>query len=202
MISHHPSDATLSAYAAGTLPEALALVAATHLAHCAACRSSAALMERAGGVLLGDMAPVSMATDALNRVLDRIDVPEPPPPPVLSPELPAPLNRASFGRWWPVLPGIRFRPLRRTGAAWGGLLLAQPGRSLLKHGHAGLELTTILTGSFADQSGEYFPGDLSEPESDHDAPPIVTSAEPCLCVIASEGMQLRGLLGIAQKLFG
>jgi putative transcriptional regulator len=200
MIRHHPSEATLTAYAAGTLPEALALVAATHVAGCAACQDRAAIMERAGGVLLGDLDPAPMAMDALNRVLERTVMPEPEPPPVLHAELPAPLNRAQMGRWWPVLPGVRFRPLRRTGSAWGGLLLAQPGRGLLKHGHTGLELTTILRGSFADGSAEYFAGDLAEPEADHDAPPVVTSAEPCLCVIASEGMRLRGLLGFAQRL--
>jgi hypothetical protein len=30
----------------------------------------------------------------------------------------------------------------------------------------------------------------------------VIGAEPCLCVIASEGMRLRGLLGWAQRLIG
>ena len=31
MIRHHPSDATLTAYAGGMLPEALGLVVAAHL---------------------------------------------------------------------------------------------------------------------------------------------------------------------------
>jgi putative transcriptional regulator len=123
-------------------------------------------------------------------------------PPVLNPELPAPLNRVALGRWWPVGIGISYRPLRSAGAAWGGLILAKPGRSLLRHGHAGLELTCILSGSFADGSGEYLAGDLSEPMADHDQPPLVTGTEPCLCIIASEGMRLRGLLGLAQRMIG
>jgi hypothetical protein len=30
----------------------------------------------------------------------------------------------------------------------------------------------------------------------------VTGTEPCLCIIASEGMRLRGLLGLAQRMMG
>ncbi len=202
MISHHPSEATLAAYAAGTLPEALALVAATHLGQCHACRASLATLEATGGALLESLPPVPLSVDALDRITARMDQPAAEPPPVLNPTLPAPLNRVSLGRWWPIGRGFRYRPLRASGAAWGGLLLAQPGRALPRHGHAGLELTCILSGAFADAHGTYSAGDLSEPVTDHDQPPVVVGAEPCLCVIASEGMRLRGLMGWAQRLVG
>ncbi len=202
MINHHPSEATLTAYAAGTLPGALALVAATHLGQCPACRGSLRTLEATGGALLADLPPVALSVDALDRLLTRLDDPPPPPVPLLNPDLPAPLNRAAFGRWWPVALGTRYRPFRSSDSAWGGLLLAQPGRSLLRHGHTGLELTCILSGAFADGSGTYRTGDLSEPVTDHDQPPVVIGTEPCLCVIASEGMRLRGLLGWAQRIIG
>lgn len=202
MISHHLSDTTIAAYAAGTLPEALAIVAATHVARCPVCQRSLDMLEATGGALLDELAPVPLAVDALDRLLARANEPPPARPPVLHPELPAPLNRMSLGRWWPIGLGARYRPLRITGAAWGGLVLAQPGRSLPRHGHKGIELTCILSGSFADGSGEYLPGDLVEPLTDHDQPPLVIGSEPCLCVIASEGMRLRGLLGLAQRLIG
>ena len=200
MIRHHPSDSTLTAYASGALPEALAIVAATHIAWCPACRHSLDTLEATGGAILDDLTPVPLADDAVDRLLARTGEPAPARPPVLNPELPAPLNRVSLGRWWPIGIGTRYRPLRISGGAWGGLVLAQPGRSLPRHGHAGLELTCILSGSFADGAGEYLPGDLSEPETDHDQPPVVIGAEPCLCIIASEGMRLRGLLGLAQRM--
>ncbi len=146
MINHHPSEATLAAYAAGTLPEALALVAATHLGRCGACRSSLSTLEATGGALLADLAPVPLSVDALDRLLTRLDDPLPPPAPALNPDLPAPLNRVAFRRWWPVGRGTRYRPFLTSGSAWGGLLLAQPGRSLPRHGHSGLELTCILFG--------------------------------------------------------
>jgi putative transcriptional regulator len=202
MIRHHPTETTLAAYAAGTLPQALGIVTATHLAHCEACRVTLATLEAAGGALLDDLPPVPLSGDALDRLLARADEPVPAPPPILNPDLPAPLNRVALGRWWPVGFGIRYRPLRAAGAAWGGLLRAEPGRVLPRHGHAGLELTCILSGSFADGGGEYHAGDLSEPISDHDQPPFVIGAEPCLCIIASEGMRLRGLLGFAQRMIG
>ena len=202
MIRHHPSETTLAAYAAGTLPEALAIVTATHLGHCSLCQTILATLEATGGALLDELTPVPLSGDALDRLLTRTGEPAPAPPPILNPELPAPLNRVALGRWWPVGFGIRYRPLHTAGAAWGGLLMAQPGRALPRHGHKGLELTCILSGSFADGSGEYHVGDLSEPATDHDQPPVVIGAEPCLCIIASEGMRLRGLLGFAQRLIG
>jgi putative transcriptional regulator len=202
MIRHHPSETTLAAYAAGTLPEALAIVTATHVAQCPVCQVSLGTLEATGGALLREMPPVPLSADALDQLLGRLDEPAPAPPPILHPELPAPLHRVSFGRWWPVGFGVRYRPLRAAGAAWGGLLLALPNRSLPRHGHAGLELTCILSGRFADGSGEFAPGDLSEPVTDHDQPPLVIGAEPCLCIIASEGMRLRGPLGLAQRMIG
>jgi putative transcriptional regulator len=200
MIRHHLSEATLAAYAAGTLSEALAIAAATHIAVCPVCRAALGTLEATGGALLDELVPVPLAIDALDRLLSRTDESPPAPPPVLNPELPVPLSRVSLGRWWPIGLGVRYRPLRTRGAAWGGLLLAQPGRSLPKHGHVGLELTCVLSGRFADGTGEFAPGDLSEPVIDHDEPPLVIGTEPCLCIIASEGMRLRGLLGFAQRL--
>jgi putative transcriptional regulator len=202
MISHHPSETTLAAYATGVLPEALAIVTALHIGQCPACQNALATLEATGGALLADLAPVPLSLDALDRLLSRADEQPPPLPPVLNPELPAPLNRMVLGRWWPIGIGTRYRPMRTSGAAWGGMVLAQPGRALPRHGHAGLELTCILSGSFADGSGEYHAGDLAEPLDDHDEPPFVTGTEPCLCLLASEGMRLRGLLGLAQRVIG
>ena len=100
MIRHHPSEATLVAYAAGTLAEALAVVVATHIGGCAACRRSVLILEAAGGALLDALPPVPLGDDALNRLLSRVDEPAPAPPPILNPALPAPLNRVALGRWW------------------------------------------------------------------------------------------------------
>jgi putative transcriptional regulator len=202
MISHHPSDVTLADYATGMLPEALALVASTHLGYCRACQRSLAMLETAGGLLLEELPPVPLSVGALDRLLLRTNEPSQPHSPVLNPDLPAPLDRVAFGRWWPIGFGVRYRPLLTGGSAWGGLLRAQPGRPLPRHAHTGLELTCILTGAFADGSGQYGAGDVCEPVTDHDRPPVVVGSGPCLCVIASEGIRLRGVLGWAQRMIG
>jgi len=202
VITHHPSEPTLAAYAAGTLPHAIGLVLATHLGQCPTCRRALDTLEATGGVLLADLPPFPLAQGALDQLLGRVDEPAPPPRPILHPDLPPPLNRAPLGRWWPAGRGVRYRPLRTTGSAWGGLLLVQPGRSLMAHGHVGLELTCVLSGGFLDGDQEYGAGDLAEPMTDHDHPPVVIGTEPCLCIIATEGMRLHGVLGWAQRLFG
>ena len=101
-----------------TLPEALALIVATHLGRCVACREGLQTLEATGGALLADLAPVPLSVDALDRLLTRLDDPQPLPVPVLNPELPMPLNRVAFRRWWPVARGIRYRPFRASGSAW------------------------------------------------------------------------------------
>lgn len=201
MITHHPSETTLMAYATGSLPEALGLVTATHLGRCAACRGTLAALEAVGGTMLEAIEPVPMEAGALDLLPSGTPAAAAPPP-VLHPDLPPPFNRVPAGRWWPIGPGLRWRPLRVAGGAWAGLLLAQPNRSLPRHGHDGLELTCVLSGAFTDDGGTYQPGDLSEPDTDHDRPPMVIGTVPCLCVIASEGMRFRGLLGWVQRAIG
>jgi putative transcriptional regulator len=204
MIRHHPSETTLVAYASGSLPEALGLVLASHLVHCHICRDALAELEAVGGALLDGLPPAPLNQDPgmIDRLLARADTPLAAQPPVLNPDLDPPLNRVKMGRWWPIGRGIQWRPLRVTGGAWAGLIHAQPGRTLPSHGHDGLELTCLLTGAFRDDGDDYYAGDLSEPGGDHDHPPVVIGPEPCLCVIASEGMRLRGVLGLAQRMAG
>jgi putative transcriptional regulator len=202
VITHHPSEATITSYATGSLPEGLALVVATHLFACPVCRRLNQTLEAVGGVMLEDLPPASMAPDALALVLARSERPVPARKPLRTePGLPPPLNHCSFGPWWPVGAGIRWRPLRVGGSAWAGLLQVAPGRALPQHGHDGLELTCVLQGSFSDATGQYRAGDVAEPDGD-DHQPRVDSPDTCLCVIASEGMRLRGLLGLAQRLLG
>lgn len=203
MTGHHPSDSTLAAYAAGSLPEGLGLVVATHLSFCPACRAATRMVEDAGGQLLEEMSPVAMSPGAMERVLGRGLAAAPAiPPPVRQTGLPPPLDRCSFGRWWPLVPGLRFRPLAVGGRAWAGLLMVGPGKALPAHGHDGLELACVLRGSFVDGAGHYGVGDIAEPQSDHDDPPRVEDSEPCVCIIASEGFRLRGVLGTVQRMLG
>ncbi|MFM2128607.1 MAG: hypothetical protein RL477_153, partial [Pseudomonadota bacterium] len=77
MIRHHIDPDLLVDYAAGSLPEAVSLMVATHLACCPACRKEVHGHETVGGALIeaGEEAP--LGTNALAAVLDRLDVAEP-----------------------------------------------------------------------------------------------------------------------------
>jgi putative transcriptional regulator len=202
VIRHHPSEATLAAYASGVLPEALGVVVATHLFRCPVCRKLAAMTEAVGGSILDDLPPSEMDEGSLALVLARTERPAPPTPPVvrLEPGLPPPLDTLTFGRWRRVGLGLRWRPLVHSGTVMAGLLEGMPGRVLPMHGHTGLELTCVLDGSFADGAEHFASGDVAEVEGTESHRPTIVGDGPCLCMIATEGVRFRGLLGFAQRL--
>ncbi len=97
MILHHPSDATLIAQVAGTLPPLHARVLGVHLAACPLCRNALHDLEEVGGALLAALPPAPLRPDALARTLARLDdavtAPEEPP-------APTDLAGLATGRWW------------------------------------------------------------------------------------------------------
>jgi len=198
---HHPSEATLAAYAGGALPEAMGIVVATHLFGCPACRNFAAMSEAVGGALLDDLPPSAMDDHALALVLARAERPVAPAvPPHLDNGLPPPLNACTFGPWRRLGLGLRWRALASSGRIRAGLLEGAPGKTLPHHTHAGLELTCVIAGSFRDGDERYCAGDLAEIEGDHRHQPVIDGNVPCLCIIAADGVQFSGLLGFAQRL--
>jgi len=71
-VKHHPSEASILAYAAGHLGEGLSLLMATHMTFCPACRAAAAEAEALGGSLLEDADPVAVTEGALASLLGRL----------------------------------------------------------------------------------------------------------------------------------
>ncbi len=67
--AHHFPEEMLLDYTAGSLPEGLSILVATHLSLCPACRAVVADCEAVGGELLSGLAPVALASDALDKVL-------------------------------------------------------------------------------------------------------------------------------------
>ena len=223
--NHHPSDALLVAYGAGSLAEGLSLAVAVHLAHCPDCRAAMAEVEALGGALLEELPPAPLETLSLSATLARLDLEEAPanpckagragplwgsrrpagPVPRCGPALPAPLRpyvpRATDldGLTWQRLaPGVRRVELMPRSAAGGAaqLLRIAPGTALPHHGHGGLELTVVLSGHFADELGRYGPGDLAEADSDTDHQPIADSHRDCICLIATDApLRFTGLMG-------
>lgn len=210
-VKHHPSEALILDYAAGRLGEGLSLLVATHLTFCPDCRRAVAEAEAMGGAFLEDAPAVSLGDGALSALLGRLDAPEPisaaPPPPSVtrrrpasSParavkggiELPAPVKAyvsdLAGARWQWIGPGVRQLDLmhRPRGRDTARMLRIAPGRVLPHHGHAGLELTVVLQGSFTDEQGRFTAGDLAEIDQDGSHQPIADSGEDCICIVGTD----------------
>jgi putative transcriptional regulator len=204
MTTRHPSEATLLAYVAGTLPTPHSIVVRTHLALCGDCRDTVRLGTAIGGALLEDSAPAAMGADAFERVLARIGQGEARP---RATRTPTTVEDFATGRWWWIGPGIRLMPLIRRDRddARLDLIRVAPGTALPGHGHTGSEIACVLQGAFGDETGEYHAGDVAEGDEDLDHQPVALNAgRDCVCLIATTG-RLRGHSWIArlvQPMFG
>ncbi|UEM03035.1 ChrR family anti-sigma-E factor [Skermanella rosea] len=213
--AHHPEDALLAGYAAGTLDEATSLVVATHLALCPACRDAVALFEAVGGALLDDVEPAPMAPDALPALMARLDREETRGPvpaetagpagvPQTVPALPRPLRDYVGGsleavRWKRLIRGVDLYDIP-VGSAGGGrikvrLMRVKGGVAVPQHTHEGIEMTLVLAGGFSDASGHYRRGDLACSDSDVDHRPVADQGEDCVCVALTDApLRLTGPL--------
>ena len=203
-IRHHPSDETLASYAAGSLDLGRRVVVASHLERCAACRGFVRGMEKIAGVMLEDMSPAPLSVDALARTWARIDR-EPAQraaKPVASrpgePGLPDCLRSYEMGPWRWVGPGVHMRPILvpETGKMRVFLLKGAPGTRLPQHSHEGDEFTSILTGSYHHEGGDYLAGDFEEADDNVEHRPVVGKDMACICLVALEGqLKLSGFIG-------
>jgi putative transcriptional regulator len=207
-MAHHPADEDLMSCSAGSMPEALAAVMASHISLCERCRKKLAFMELIGASLLEDMPPSPLA-----RNFGRVPPAEARDMSTLLPgDVPLPLRkhvgpslRNVPWRW--VAPGIWQHRLPLAGRSKGFLRLIKvsPGLALPDHGHTGSELTLVLQGSFSDAVSTYRVGDIAAADAgDEHGPVAAANGEECICLIASEGQMLfKSFLGrIVQRLTG
>ena len=118
-VRHHLSDTLLMSYAAGELPEAFALVVATHISMCDECRATLAGFEAVGGAVLDGAETVAMGDHCLEATLARLGVREAPTPAPRN-TLPAPLADYIGGdlsqvKWRSIGMGVRQALLPTTG---------------------------------------------------------------------------------------
>ncbi len=206
--THHPSDERLLDYAAGTAAEPISLVIASHLTFCPRCRDEVRELDRLGGALLEEMQPEAMSADSLDRMLARIERPDPPaeeaaPARVYEgdPDIPLPLQ-SYLDR------GLEDLPWRRRGAISEltllpkvpnhstRLLSIRAGAAAPRHTHQGNEITLVLRGSFSDDHGHYCCGDVDEADGDIDHRPIAGDDEDCLCLVVTDApLKLTSPLG-------
>ncbi|KEA64012.1 hypothetical protein ADIMK_1747 [Marinobacterium lacunae] len=205
-ISHHFDDATLMAYASGSMPQGMALLVACHLQWCASCREKVSLNEAVGGTLLERVKPAALDAGALDRLMDRLDEPDVPAAESESveyadPEVPSPLGSllgcSLNGLAWRRLGyGVHQYDLGLSGPGATRLLRIAPGVSVPHHGHRGSELTLILRGSYSDELGRFRVGDVADVDAEIDHQPIVDTDQECICLIATDApLKFSGLVG-------
>ncbi len=196
-ISHHLDDATVVALAAGTLPGALAVVAASHASTCPACRSAVRVAEGIGGGLLmyqPETAVSDLCRAATLASLDGAGHGARSEMSAVASDLPRPLARLLKTSnleeisWKMKGPGIFVHDVPMAARADGKLMMLKiaAGRSIPEHGHGGEELTLVLKGAYSDKFGRFGAGDIADLDEESEHTPVTDPVEGCICVIAIE----------------
>ena len=205
MISrHHPDPSSLMSYAAGALPDSIAMVVACHLSQCDHCQKTVADAESVGRSLLEEQAPVAMTDNAREQMLQLLDSVEPEAAteslkPAAQGSIPAPLQPV-LGEdleklnWKPLAPGMR-QFVIPTSDGKLRLLKIAPGTCMPLHSHTGSEITLVLRGSYQDELGRYSAGDVADLDPDIQHQPMVDTHEDCICLIATDApLKFNGLI--------
>ena len=196
MINHHPPFEMIVDYATGALPAGVALVAATHAAMCAECRSVVEQLETLGGVLLGDMEAESLDGKLLTSVLDKLGEPEVPAgantqtlDAATQKLIPRPLRRYVTRSLkdldWRSIAGVMKEarlPVRTRGVTVS-LMQLPPGLAP-KHGHYGHEYSLVLAGGYKDAGQQFLPGDFAMKDSADVHQQVIDPDGGCICLVA------------------
>jgi putative transcriptional regulator len=190
MVQHHPPTDFLTEYAAGVLPVAQSACVAAHLSYCQRCRQLTERLEDVGGAHFEQLDPQPVGDSILDRVLARLDDPEPlryARSEASDTQLPGLLDRLINGDyadlvWKRVTQSLSISYLK-TGDPSTSLrciaLLRWPysrAHSWWQRDDAGLQ------GGFADESGEYHPGDFLVREGWDKHTPVALEGEECICL--------------------
>jgi putative transcriptional regulator len=199
-IIHHPSEATLAAFASGSLDESRGVVVATHVSLCRHCRGMVRAFEQVGGALLESAEPAQMTAGALDRAMAQLGQPEPvrSARPQAADEFPAPLSQYALGSWRWIGRGVQWRSVDVASAEGVRvfMLKAAPGTRLPRHRHTGTEWTCVFEGAFRHDLGRYGPGDFDEADESVEHNPVVEDGVACICLVALQGnIQLQSRLG-------
>ena len=209
-IRHHLNDALLMGYAAGHLSEAFGLVVATHVTMCDDCRARLESFEALGGAVIEAEDETAVSTDALPRMMARLEVPvvSAPPKAPRKTSLPTPVAAYVGGdldavKWRALGGGVRQAILPTGPKATVRLLHIPAGQAVPDHGHRGMELTLVLRGAFRDATDRFGPGDLEIAGEDLAHKPVAEAGEDCICLAATDApLRFAGLMPrLLQPLF-
>jgi putative transcriptional regulator len=187
---HHLRTSTLLDHAAGQLPAALSLVAASHLAWCRDCRKAADAAAPEGPKVPGGSAPAPEPGQTVLQAMDRRPAADELAT-VGDFGLPMPLALCLDGcgledvAWRKVLPGVAVRELKLPGTT-GQLRLVRmaPSRALPEHGHGSGELTLVLRGAYSDGLGRFTIGDIADLDGAAVHRPVADDTG-CICLVAT-----------------
>lgn len=209
-ITHHLTDELIMAYSAGSLPEAVNLIVASHVSLCDSCRAAVEGYDALGGALLDRADTVAVGEDCLAATLGRIKQdPAPEAPRRRDPIAPAPLLDYLGGgldavKWRPVGMGVKQAVLQTSPEATARLLYIPAGAAVPDHGHNGLELTLVLKGAFEDAEGRFARGDIEVADAELDHMPVADISEDCICLAVTDApLRFKGWLPrLAQPFLG
>jgi putative transcriptional regulator len=187
MIKHHLNDELLMGYAAGILPEAFSMVAATHVSLCDDCRARLAAYEAVGGAVLEEgTAAMDAGVDAcLARSVEQ------PARKRRQGVMPGPLvdyigGDLSAVKWRSLGMGVRQAILPTSRSASARLLYIPAGVAVPDHGHRGMELTLVLQGAFRDSEDRFGVGDLEIAGEELQHIPVAEAGADCICLAATD----------------
>ena len=216
-----PFSELYSAYAAGCLDPAFALLVETQAALRDDVRNSIKISEAIAGVQLESEAPADMQADAVARALAVIDEMETSAPQFQRAALeaasdglselltlPEPLREnaleaAGEAGWSRISPGLQRLKLAVSEDMETELYRIDAGTSVPRHSHSGSELTLVVSGGFTDETGQFGPGDLSVKGPKDTHTPTADDDGPCLVLAVRDGgLRFTGLIGLLQRLTG
>ena len=208
-------------FAAGRDNRAIDLLARTTYAMRADAGFVARADDVAAAVFFSEESPAVLASDALDRVLGRIDEAErldrkaraaAVQRDAMGAEiaaLPSPVREAAMRalaehhRWTFAGLGIQRLVLFTDRDEHAELLRIEPGHGVADHDHEGEELTLVLTGAYHDGHAAYLPGDVSIARPGFVHTPRAEPGEVCYALLAYRGApRFKGAIGLAQRAFG
>lgn len=224
MAAHTPPEELLFDYAAGTLPEPLALFVASHLTLAPESRRTVRQLEAVGGRMMADLEPASLSDDALEQVMARLETEGEPSTAAGVPGAPTPVPSRGHSTkpgalpnvlkqyiqtddlaslpWKERSPAIREYPILNDSQGYKTRLLRLAGdTSVPEHTHEGREYTLCLEGGFRDGGEEYWPGDVAVADGDVAHAPVAL-ANGCTCLIVTTApLRMTGPIGRMLNLF-
>ncbi len=206
-ISHHISEPLLLAYASGALAHPFSLVVATHISMCDECRARLGAHQAAGGAVMESGDGAALTGDLKSRVMAAIeDAPELAPAPQAEGIYPSPVVEALNGKppkWRSIGLGNKQAIINAGPEGSVRLLKIAAGQAMPDHGHNGMEMTLVLQGAFADETGRFGVGDVEIADSDLVHTPVAQAGEDCICLAASDAsLRFRAFLpNVLQPLF-